>query len=68
MIEQLTEGLPAFEKSILYNLYLKGYSEAEVAKQFNMSQQAVSKWKKKIIHASWNQPFTCAVSSVRISR
>ncbi|MEI2397094.1 MULTISPECIES: sigma-70 family RNA polymerase sigma factor [Paenibacillus] len=50
MIEQLTEGLPAFEKSILYNLYLEGYSEAEVAKQFNMSQQAVSKWKKKIIH------------------
>ncbi|WP_245648003.1 sigma factor-like helix-turn-helix DNA-binding protein [Paenibacillus borealis] len=49
MIEQITEGLPAFEKSILYKIYLEGYSEAEVAKQLNMSQQAVSKWKKKIL-------------------
>ncbi|NQX46863.1 sigma-70 family RNA polymerase sigma factor [Paenibacillus tritici] len=50
MLEQLTDSLPAFEKSILYKLYLEGYSEAEVAKQFNISQQAVNKWKKKIIN------------------
>lgn len=35
---------------IIDKLYMQGVTESEVAKQLEMSQQAVSKWKKKMLH------------------
>ncbi|MEC0106956.1 helix-turn-helix domain-containing protein [Paenibacillus taichungensis] len=33
----------------MIKLYIEGYSEKEVASQMNISQQAVNKWKKKML-------------------
>ncbi len=49
LIEQLLQGLPAQGRAILVKLYLLGLTEAEVAKQLNISQQAVNKWKKRML-------------------
>lgn len=48
-VEQILNSLPEVGKSIMCKLYMDGYSEKEVASQMNISQQAVSKWKKKMI-------------------
>lgn len=42
--------LPDKGRTILHKLYIEDLSEVEVAKQLQMSQQAVSKWKKKMLH------------------
>ncbi|WP_019910095.1 sigma-70 family RNA polymerase sigma factor [Paenibacillus sp. HW567] len=49
-VEQLMQDLPPQGKVIIEKIYLKGLTEAEVAKQLNISQQAVNKWKRKMIH------------------
>ncbi|SMF90293.1 RNA polymerase sigma factor, sigma-70 family [Paenibacillus uliginis N3/975] len=49
MIEQLINTLPPQGKLIIYKLYIQDQTESEVALQLNMSQQAVNKWKRKMI-------------------
>lgn len=49
MVEQLMESLPLQGKTILNKVYIEGHTEAEVAQHLNMSQQAVNKWKKKML-------------------
>ncbi|WP_235426957.1 sigma factor-like helix-turn-helix DNA-binding protein [Cohnella kolymensis] len=47
---QLINSLPSdIEKTILYELYINDRTEAQVARQLQMSQQAVSKWKRKAL-------------------
>nr|WP_233167845.1 hypothetical protein [Paenibacillus roseus] len=33
----------------MYRLYIQEQTESEVARQLNLSQQAVNKWKRKMI-------------------
>lgn len=49
LVQQLIEPLPPFGKIILYKLYVQDQTESEVARQLQMSQQAVNKWKRKMI-------------------
>ncbi|MNO80582.1 sporulation sigma factor SigF [compost metagenome] len=49
LVQQLIDTLPPCGKTILYKLYLQDQTESEVARQLNMSQQAVNKWKRKMI-------------------
>lgn len=49
MVQQLIDTLPPCGKSILYKLYILDQTESEVARQLNISQQAVNKWKQKMI-------------------
>jgi len=48
-IQQLLNTLPSQGKTILLKLYMEDQTEAEVASQLNISQQAVNKWKKKML-------------------
>ncbi|OBA07233.1 hypothetical protein A9P44_10195 [Paenibacillus polymyxa] len=48
-IKQILSGLPKKGELIIKKLYLEGLTEAEVAEQLHISQQAVSKWKRKMI-------------------
>ncbi|HBF2207823.1 sigma factor-like helix-turn-helix DNA-binding protein [Paenibacillus aceti] len=48
-VEELINSLPPQGKIIIDKLYLQGLSEVEVARQLNISQQAVNKWKRKMI-------------------
>ncbi|MGW7159811.1 RNA polymerase sigma factor [Paenibacillus taichungensis] len=49
MVEQLLQSLPPQGKTILNKVYIEGHTEEEVAKHLNMSQQAVNKWKKRML-------------------
>lgn len=49
LLEQLMETLPHQGKVIIYRLYLQDQTESEVARQLNMSQQAVNRWKQRMI-------------------
>ncbi|HBU83672.1 MULTISPECIES: RNA polymerase sigma factor [Paenibacillus] len=49
MVEQLLQSLPPQGKTILHKVYIEGHTEAEVAQHLNMSQQAVNKWKKRML-------------------
>ncbi|MEC0089243.1 sigma factor-like helix-turn-helix DNA-binding protein [Paenibacillus macquariensis] len=49
MVQQLINTLPPYGKIILYKLYIQDQTESEVARQLQMSQQAVNKWKRKMI-------------------
>lgn len=49
IVEQLLEALPPQGKFIISQLYLFEQTESEVANQLNMTQQAVNKWKKKML-------------------
>lgn len=49
---QLINSLPsAIEQTIIRELYINDKTETTVARQLNISQQAVSKWKKKALRA-----------------
>jgi len=49
-IEDLINSLPSTTgKKIIYELYINDKTEAQVARELNMTQQAVSKWKKKML-------------------
>lgn len=48
-MEQILKYLPESGKYVMIKLYIEGYSEKEVASQMNISQQAVNKWKKKML-------------------
>ncbi|WP_342190364.1 sigma factor-like helix-turn-helix DNA-binding protein [Paenibacillus macquariensis] len=49
LVQQLINTLPPYGKIILYKLYIQDQTESEVARQLQMSQQAVNKWKRKMI-------------------
>ncbi|OIB01198.1 hypothetical protein AK95_27550 [Paenibacillus sp. LC231] len=48
-IGQLLDSLPPQGRTIIYKLFLEDLTEAEVAKQLHISQQAVNRWKRKMI-------------------
>lgn len=48
-IRQLLDSLPPQGQTIIDQIYIQGLTEAEVAKNLQMSQQAVNKWKRKMI-------------------
>jgi RNA polymerase sigma factor (sigma-70 family) len=48
-VRQLIDTLPPQGKIIIYKLYIQDLTEAEVARQLNISQQGVNKWKRKMI-------------------
>ncbi|WP_028559920.1 sigma factor-like helix-turn-helix DNA-binding protein [Paenibacillus pinihumi] len=49
LLEQLMSTLPPRGRTIMYRLYIQDQTESEVARQLNLSQQAVNKWKRKMI-------------------
>jgi RNA polymerase sigma factor (sigma-70 family) len=49
LIQQLMNTLPPQGKVILYKLYIQDLTESEVANELKISQQAVNKWKRKMI-------------------
>lgn len=49
LVEQLINTLPLQGKLIIFKLYVQDQTESEVALQLNISQQAVNKWKRKMI-------------------
>lgn len=49
LIEELLGTLPPQGRMIIEKIYLNDLKESDVAKQLNISQQAVSKWKRKMI-------------------
>ncbi|MFC3749427.1 sigma-70 family RNA polymerase sigma factor [Paenibacillus sp. GCM10012306] len=48
-VRQLIDTLPPQGKIIIDKLYFQDLTEAEVARQLNISQQGVNKWKQKMI-------------------
>jgi RNA polymerase sigma factor (sigma-70 family) len=49
IVQQLFATLTPQERSLLIKIYFQNLSEAEIAKQYHISQQAVNKWKRKMI-------------------
>lgn len=51
LVRQLLQELPR-DKGwvILYSLYIENETEVQIARKLNLSQQAVSKWKRKSLH------------------
>lgn len=49
LVNELIGGLPPKGRLILHKLYIQDQTEAEVSKELNLSQQAVNKWKRKMI-------------------
>lgn len=48
-IGQLLDSLPPQGRTIIYKLFIEDLTETEVAKQLHISQQAVNRWKRKMI-------------------
>ncbi len=49
-IKELINSLPSTTgKAIIHELYINDKTETQVARELNMTQQAVSKWKKKML-------------------
>ncbi|WP_342551559.1 sigma factor-like helix-turn-helix DNA-binding protein [Paenibacillus sp. FSL R7-0652] len=49
-VEELINKLPNEENLLLRKIYIEGYKEAEISQQLKISQQAVNKWKKKLLN------------------
>lgn len=49
MLDELINALPPKGRLIMHKLYVKDRTEAEVSKELNLSQQAVNKWKQKML-------------------
>ncbi|GGH11157.1 sigma-70 family RNA polymerase sigma factor [Paenibacillus segetis] len=50
VVRQLINALPSDTgKTVIFKLYIQDKTEGEVARELNMSQQGVSKWKRKMI-------------------
>lgn len=58
VVEELLNDLPAQGSTILRKLYIEDKTEKEVAGLLNMTQQAVSKWKKKMIQQLSRTPYS----------
>lgn len=51
LVRQLLQELPLDKgRVILYRLYVEDETEVQIARKLNLSQQAVSKWKRKSLH------------------
>lgn len=48
-VQQLLDTLPGQGKAIIYKLYIQDQTESEIARELHISQQAVNKWKKKMM-------------------
>lgn len=48
-VSQYLEALPARGKVIIQNIYMEDKTEAQVAQELQMTQQAVNKWKKNML-------------------
>lgn len=48
LVEQLSQ-LPFSGRRVIVGLYLQDRSEAELARELHISQQAVNKWKQKML-------------------
>ncbi|MNW31316.1 RNA polymerase sigma factor [compost metagenome] len=48
-LEPLLATLPDTGQRVMRKLYWEGLTEAEVARQLNISQQAVNQWKRKML-------------------
>lgn len=48
-LQEEISKLPEKGRMIIDKLYMQGMTESEVARQLEMSQQAVSKWKKRML-------------------
>lgn len=50
LVEHIFSLIPTQqEKKIIYDFFIKGKTELEIAKELNISQQAVNKWKRKTL-------------------
>lgn len=49
LVQQLIDSLPPQGKTLIDKLYFQCQTEAEIAQHFQISQQAVNKWKRKMI-------------------
>ena len=49
VVEQLLDSIPENGINVLKKIYLEGYTEADVARQLEISQQAVNRWKNKML-------------------
>jgi RNA polymerase sigma factor (sigma-70 family) len=49
LVNDLIRSLPPKGRLILHKLYIQDQTEAEVSKELNLSQQAVNKWKRKML-------------------
>lgn len=51
LVRQLLQELPRDRgRVILYRLYVADETEVQIARKLNLTQQAVSKWKRKSLH------------------
>lgn len=56
LVEQWIHSLPTVkEQEIIRSLFIQEKTEKQVAQQFNISQQAVSKWKKKALQSIYQK-------------
>ncbi|WP_006520624.1 sigma factor-like helix-turn-helix DNA-binding protein [Desulfoscipio gibsoniae] len=52
LIQQLLDSIPSdIRKRIIYEIYFDNKTEAQVAREMNISQQVVNKWKKKALQS-----------------
>lgn len=52
LIQQLfNEIQPDIGRKVIYGLFIREQTEAQLAKELNISQQAVNKWKRKTLHS-----------------
>jgi RNA polymerase sigma factor (sigma-70 family) len=49
LVQELLLTLPEKGRRIIHKLYIEELTEAEVAAQLHISQQAVNRWKKKML-------------------
>lgn len=50
VVRDLINALPSSTgKKVIYKIYIQDKTEGEVARELNMSQQGVNKWKRKMI-------------------
>lgn len=49
LVNELMSSLPPKGRFILHKLYIQDQTEAEVSMELNLSQQAVNKWKRKML-------------------
>ncbi|MEG6511497.1 hypothetical protein V6C32_06200 [Desulforamulus ruminis] len=55
-IQQLINSISSdIGKKIIKEIYFNDKTEAQVAKEMNISQQAVNKWKTKILHSLYQK-------------
>lgn len=51
LLEQMLVDLQPMGKKVIYELFINDKSETELAKELQITQQAVNKWKRKTLHS-----------------